>query len=56
MTVIVAIITIKSLSNDNSDRSYEWSYVLLYQAFSTLIWVGFLGVPFEVERRGVHYG
>ena len=23
----------KSLSNDNSDRNYDWSYVLLTQAF-----------------------
>ena len=37
ITVIVATITIKSLSNDSSDRSYDWSYVLLYQAFSALI-------------------
>ena len=26
----------KSLSNDNSDRSYDWSYVVLIQAFLKL--------------------
>ena len=42
ITVIVAIMIIikdKSFSNVNSDRSQDWSYVLLIQAFLNLaIW------------------